>query len=130
MPCNVHQCLQANIRSDEIREQLLSKGFTAPSPAKGKQPENRAPSARNDEAEPSSGMSNAETKLQGLQSRMKMRRNALHVRNGDTDKDAATEAADTSPAAAADTKYQQQNVDGAAKTPARNRASALFPTGA
>ena len=54
---------------------------------------------------------------------MKMRRNALHVRNGESDSDVAPLAEDANAAEAAVTNNQRQNIR-ATTTPVRNRASA------
>jgi hypothetical protein len=111
--------LQANIKSDEIREQLLAKGFTGPAPGKIDSNQSRPASVENmAPAAPSS----VETKLKSLQNRMK-RRNALHVRNGDTESDIATQAAENGQDAAEGGKNQQQ-IDAVRKTPVRNRESA------
>lgn len=116
--------MQANIKSDNIRDQLLEKGFTSSrtSPPLGDQPENCAPPS------PKPTASSAETKLQGLSNRMRQRRNALHIRNGS---DEGEEPATASPRGEGNASSPnvsklkgQSEACTALETPERGRASA------
>jgi hypothetical protein len=119
--------LQANIKSDEIREQLVQKGFTASrsSLQTGRdQPENCAPPS------PKPSASGAETKLQGLSNRMRQRRNALHIRNGsvyaETHATASHEVERNASSPTASNHPANIDVSMVLDTPERGRASACI----
>lgn len=113
---------QANIKSDEIREQLLEKGFTAPGRSSTKHHDNQSAPENQPPASPRAP-SASEEKLKGLQNRMKMRRGALHVQNGESVKDVANPTAEMKTGTAFANKNQRNDAD--TKTPLRGRASTL-----